>query len=144
MKMPVFFFVALCMLAVGVLALRDAIIDYHIAKWGKDVRVSVVPGSTVCKSKTSTTDVMYRGKKYHLTVFSDMCYQVKNGEIKTFECRYSGKYDKLKMVHGREYFVLIMMIVVFGFIIFLVVKEYISIKRQHSISENQANPGSVP
>lgn len=72
---------------------------------------------------------MYNGKQYHLTVFSDMCYQVKSGEIKTFECRYSGKYDKLKMVHGREYFVLITMIIVLGFIIFILVREYISLKR---------------
>ena len=116
---------ALFMVTVGVLGLRDAIIDYQTAKLGKDVMVSVVPGSTVCKSRTSTTDVMYNGKQYHLTVFSDMCNQVKSGEIKTFECRYSGKYDKLKMVHGREYFVLIMMIVVFGFIIFILVREYL-------------------
>ncbi len=128
MKMPVFFFIAFCMLAVGVLALRDAIVDYQTANLGKDVMVSVVPGSTVCKSRTSTTDVMYNGKRYHLTVFSDMCNQVKSGEIKTFECRYYKKYDKLRMVHGREYFVLITMIVVLGFIIFLVVREYINLK----------------
>lgn len=126
--MPVFFFIAFCMLAVGVLALRDAIVDYQIAKLGNDVMVSVVPGSTVCKTRTCYAKVMYNGKQYRLDVFRDMCNALISGKLKTFECRYYSKYDKLKLVNGREYSILIMMIILLGFFIFIVVKEYIKVR----------------
>ena len=129
MKKPIFFLIVFCVLAVGVLALRDAVVGYQTAKLGNDVMVSVVPGSTVCKTRTCYAKVMYNGKQYRLDVFRDMCNALISGKLKTFECRYYSKSDKLKLVNGREYSILIMMIILLGVLIFLVLKEYINLKR---------------
>lgn len=130
MSKMTFYFMVFCILALIAFSMRQSIIEYQIATSGEDVTVSIVPGSTVCGTKRSYTKVRYKGKQYDLKVFGDyMCYQIKSGELKTIECKYSSKYDKLRLVNGYEYSVIIIGIIITGILTFLFVKEYVSLKR---------------
>jgi len=129
MSKMIVYFMVFCILALSAFSMRQSIIEYQIATSGDDVTVSVVPGSIVCGTKRSYAKVRYKGKQYDLKVFSYMCYQIQSGELKTIECKYSSKYDKLRLVTGNEYSVIIIGIIITGILTFLFVKEYVSLKR---------------
>jgi len=129
MSKMIVYFMVFCILALSAFSMRQSIIEYQIATSGDDVTVSVVPGNIVCGTKISYAKVRYKGKQYDLKVFSYMCYQIQSGELKTIECKYSSKYDKLRLVTGNEYSVIIIGIIITGILTFLFVKEYVSLKR---------------
>jgi hypothetical protein len=129
MSKMIVYFVVFCILALSAFSMRQSIIEYQIATSGDDVTVSVVPGNIVCGTKRSYAKVRYKGKQYDLKVFSYMCYQIQSGELKTIECKYSSKYDKLRLVSGTEFTVIIMMTIMCGGLTFFFVKEYVLPKR---------------